>query len=321
MPSGRREPLYSVIASRAEGFIHSGEWGPGTRLPPERDLCRQLDVSRATLRQALAELEERGLITRHQGRGTFVTHDRVTAPLSGTFSLREALAERGGTVVTRVLAQTVVDASRQLAADLGCLPGDRLLHLERLRLVDGEPLVLESSHLPLELFPGLDQVDLGSRSLYQMLREDFGRAVAQARETIEPVILTPAECALLGVPRHTPAILTRRVTTDRDGVIVELGQALLRGDRSRYLLIREVREPATEATPRQAAPRQATPTQAPHGTPGAPDAPAAQGAQGRRLPARTPSRLDAQTVAGQLGGPPRHTPRPVRRPTTRSARP
>src|SRR4029078_406254 len=99
------------------------------------------------------------------------------------------------------------------------------------------------SHLPLALFPGLDKADLARRSLYDVLLQDHGRAVARARETIEPVILTPSECALLGVPRHTPAILTRRVTTDRAGVIVELGPALLRGARSRYLLIREVHDP------------------------------------------------------------------------------
>lgn len=295
MRTDRREPLYSVIASRAEAHIHSGRWAPGTRLPPERELCRQLDVSRATLRQALAELEERGLITRHQGRGTFVTHERITAPLSGTFSLREALAARGGAVVTRVLSQTTSDASRQLASELGCLPGDPLLHLERLWLVDGEPLVLESSYLPLAIFPGLEHADLARRSLYQVLREDFARVVAQARETIEPVILTPAECALLGVPRHTPAILTRRVTTDREGVIVELGQALLRGDRSRYLLIREVHEPAAETTTHSLAP------------------------QARRSLA--PSRLDARTVAGQLGAPPRRPSRPERRTTRRTTSP
>jgi GntR family transcriptional regulator len=243
-----REPLYSVIASQAEVRILSGQWAPGTRLPPERDLCRELEVSRATLRQALAELEDRGLITRHQGRGTFVTRSRVQTPLSGTFSLREALAARGSMVVTRVIGIEMVDASRQLASELACLPGDSLLHLERLRLVDGEPMVLESSHLPMELFPGLEAADFSRRSLYDILREDFGRSVAEAQETIEPVILTPHESALLGVARHTPAVLTRRITTDTTGRVVELGQALLRGDRSRYLLIRRVAEVTADGT-------------------------------------------------------------------------
>lgn len=290
-----REPLYSVIASQAEVRIRSGQWAPGTRLPPERDLCRELEVSRATLRQALAELEERGLITRHQGRGTFVTRSRVQTPLSGTFSLREALAARGSTVVTRVIAVETVDASRQLASELACLPGDPLLHLERLRLVDGEPIVLESSHLPLELFPGLEAADFGRRSLYDILRQDFGRSVTEAQETLEPVILTPHESAMLRVPRHTPALLTRRITTDSTGRNVELGQALLRGDRSRYLLIRRVAEPTADR-----------PTVPPSGTADAPGTPATVAGQ-----------LDTPTVARQLAPHTRHrapsTPRSPRR--------
>jgi GntR family transcriptional regulator len=238
-----KEPVYSVIASRAEARIRSGQWAPGSRLPSERVLCNILDVSRATLRQALAELEERGLISRHQGRGTFVARPRVEAALSGFFSIREALHARGMTVVTRVLGVTVVEASRQLSADLGCLPGDPLVRLERLRLVETEPLVLESSHLPGALFPDLVAADFVTRSLYDILREDYGRAVSDAIEMLEPVITTARESALLGLPGHAPAILTRRVTKDTSGTIVELGHALLRGDRSRFLLQRHAREP------------------------------------------------------------------------------
>lgn len=238
-----KEPLYSVIASRAEARIRSGEWLAGSRLPPERELCAILEVSRATLRQALAELEERGLITRHQGRGTFVTRPRFQAALSGFFSIREALGARGMAVTTRVLSVGSVEASRQMSSDLGCLPGDPLIRLERLRIVESEPLVLETSHLPGTLFPGLERADFANRGLYDILREDYGREVSEATETVEPVILTPHESVLLGVPRHAPAILTRRVTSDSQGAIVELGQAVLRGDRSRYLLRRQVREP------------------------------------------------------------------------------
>jgi GntR family transcriptional regulator len=235
-----KEPLYSIIASQAEARIRSGAWQVGTRLPPERELCRELEVSRATLRQALDELEGRGLITRHQGRGTFVARARVQTPLSGFFSIMEALRARGLEVTTRVLRIEVVDASRQVAADLARMPGDPIVHIERLRVADGEPLVLERSHLPLDLFPGLTGADLEHRSLYDILRDDHGRTVMEAVETIEPVILTPHECGLLAVPRHTPAILTRRITRDDQGDVVELGQALLRGDRSRFLLVRHV---------------------------------------------------------------------------------
>lgn len=241
------EPLYSLVASRMEQLIASERWREGDRLPPERQLCGDFGVSRATLRQALGELEERGLITRHQGRGTFVTKPRVQLPIAGVFSIRDAMEARGMTMTTRVVRIEVMEASRQLAADLACLPGDDIVFIERLRIADGEPMVLDSAHLRADLFPGLEAIDLERRSLYDVLEHDYGRTLAEAQETLEPVILTPRECELLAVPPHTTALLTRRITTDINGVVVALGHVLLRGDRSRYIYRRTVETKAVRS--------------------------------------------------------------------------
>ncbi len=260
-----REPLYAIIASRAEARIRAAEWAPGDRLPPERELCRDLNVSRATLRQALAELEERGLVSRHQGRGTFVTRPRVQADLAGFFSYAEALRARGMSLATRVISVGVVEAGRAIAAELGLLPGDPVVHLERVRAVEAEALILETTNLPAARFPGLETRDFAARSLYGILHDDFGCEVETALETLEPVILTPHESHLLGVPRNAPALMIRRVTTDAAGLHVEHTQALLRGDRTRFLLQRRVHElhpvdlgaartPAPSATARSATP-------------------------------------------------------------------
>lgn len=243
------EPLYSVVASRAQERITTGDWKEGDRLPAERQLCQDFGVSRATLRQALSELQERGLITRHQGRGTFVSRPREQLPIVGVFSIREAMEARGMTMTTRVLQVETIEANRQLAADLGCLPGDPIVYIERLRIGDGEPMVLDTAHLRAELFPGLETVDLTARSLYEILETDYGCTIAEARETLEPVILTPRECDLLGVPAHTTALLTRRVTIDDAGVVVLLGHVLLRGDRSRYLYRRVVETTSSNDEP------------------------------------------------------------------------
>jgi GntR family transcriptional regulator len=239
---GLTEPLYSIIASRAERRIRSGAWAPGTRLPPERELCDLLDVSRATLRQALAELEQRGLISRHQGRGTFVNRQRVDTAGSEHFTISAALKARGSTLTTRVISLGIVVAGRSVADDLGVLPGDPVVHLERVRSLNSEPLLLETTDLPASLFPGLETADLGRRSLYDVMREDHGRTVQAATESLEPVIVTGPEATLLGVPRHVPAMLIRRSSTDQAGTRVERSHLLLRGDRCRLLLERRVRE-------------------------------------------------------------------------------
>ena len=122
------EPLYSLIASQMEDRISSGRWQEGDRLPPERQLCGDFGVSRATLRQALGELEERGLITRHQGRGTFVTKPRLQLPIVGVFSIRDAMEARGLRMTTKVLRVATIEASRQLAADKPARTGNHDSH-------------------------------------------------------------------------------------------------------------------------------------------------------------------------------------------------
>ncbi len=234
------QPLHSQITSQAEALIASGQWQEGDRLPPERELCQRFDVSRSTLRQALAELQDRGLITRQQGRGTYVSRPRPQIPIVGVFSIRDAMEALGMHMATHVLRIDRIEADRGLATDLGCMPGDAVIFIERLRIGDGEPMVLDTAHLRADLFPGLEAIDLGQRSLYDVLETDFGRTVAEASETLEPVILTPRECELLEVPPHTTALLTRRVSSDADGVVLALGHVLLRGDRSRYIYTRTV---------------------------------------------------------------------------------
>ena len=153
-------------------------------------------------------------------------------------------------LTTRVRSAAIVEAGRAIAAELGILPGDPVVHLERVRAVGSEALILESSHLPAVRFPGLESRDLAARSLDQVMREDVDCRVQTAVETPEPVILTLQEAELLGVPRNAPALMIRRLTSDAAGLRVEHTQALLGGDRTRYLLGRRMHDlPATDGGP------------------------------------------------------------------------
>ena len=212
--------------------------------PSGMELGRSFEVSRSTLRLALAELEERGLITRDQGRGTFVARPRVQAEIGGHFSLRDALRARG---IRLENPRARGGGGRGL---LVAWPGVRtaarrpgLVRIDRLRSTEGEPLVIDSAQLPADRFPGLEYEGPGDDALlYDILRDDYGCRVATAAETLEPVIMTTHECALLGVPANAPAFSIRRLTRDREDAIVEFATALLRGDRARLLLQRRSAE-------------------------------------------------------------------------------
>jgi GntR family transcriptional regulator len=112
--------------------------------------------------------------------------------------------------------------------------------VERLRVADGEPLLLEQVHLPAERFPGLLASDLEHGSLYDLLTVRYGTRIARARESLEPVLLHAREARLLAQRPRTPALLIEGIAFSADGNPVEFARSYVRGDRTRYYVERIV---------------------------------------------------------------------------------
>ncbi len=229
------EPNYRRIVRLLEERIVSGEYPPGYRLPPERELCEIYGVSRVTARQALAELAQRDLVVRHQGQGTFVRRPKVDSSLLGFFSISEALRADGRLVSTRVVSAEIAHPSAPEAEALGCEFEELILRLIRVRFVDGDPYALETSTLQSKRFPGLERYDFGARSLYDVLAREYGTQLVRARETLAPVLLKPEQAEFLQVGVDQPALRLVRTTFDADGVATEAAGALIRGDRCQLL--------------------------------------------------------------------------------------
>lgn len=235
--------LAQQLAATLEAQILDGRWKVGDRLPPERDLAGQHQVSRTVVREALEDLERSGLILRHQGRGTFVAPRRLEQSLLGHFSIVESLRASGKAVSTRLLDERVVPASPSTARDLDVEVGADVLHIERLRLADRVPFMVERTWLPLTRLPGLDALDLTERSLYEALRTEYGVVLERAVESFEPVLLTTYEADALERPAGSPALLLLRTTFDARDVPAEAARAVLRADLVRPLVERKVHEP------------------------------------------------------------------------------
>jgi GntR family transcriptional regulator len=230
----------SVVESARDAVVDlmtSSRFMPGDRLPAERELADTLRVSRTTLREALAQLERAGYVSRRPGRGggTFVSKPKVERDLTSLTGLPEHLRRQGHSASARVLSARLMSSDSWTAAELQLPDGAMVYEIIRLRLSDGEPISLERSRFPADKFSGLLERPLGG-SLYALLREEYGVPPHRARESIEPVIAGSMEAEALGVSEGEPMLSVHRVTFDAAGTPIEVGHDLFRGDRTRVVV-------------------------------------------------------------------------------------
>ncbi len=230
-------PLYHQLKCILLESIDDGRLKPKDKLQAESALARQYGVSKATVRQALTDLEREGYIIRIQGLGTFVAASRVDFGPSHLDSFTVQMGVRGMQPSSRVLEQGVIAAEGELAESIGIQPGSPLFRLRRIRLADGEPMGIQTSHVPLYLAPGLERRDFRKeQSLYAVLRDHHGLVPARAHETHSAVALDPHQARLLGTEPGAPALASRRLTFLESGTPMELVFSLMRGDRHRVVL-------------------------------------------------------------------------------------
>jgi GntR family transcriptional regulator len=217
--------------------IAAGQLSPGDRLPTEHDLAAWLGVSRMTLRHALGELAQRGLVTRTVGRGggTFVAEPKLEQDLTTLAGFSEQLRRHGKVAGARVLAAAQIPASPAAAAALDLETGEHVHDVRRIRLADGRPIAIEHSQFPVKLFPGLLDCRLDG-SLYDLLAENYGLRPHRARESLEPVVAGVREAEALDVDEGAPLMLVERTAYAQAGQPLEFARDLFRGDRTKVVV-------------------------------------------------------------------------------------
>ncbi|HEY4024200.1 MAG TPA: GntR family transcriptional regulator [Pseudonocardiaceae bacterium] len=228
----QREPKYWGFKRHLLDLLSS--MPPGSPIPTERSLAAEFDVSRTTVRQALAELTVEGRLLRVQGKGTFAAEPKVAQRLQLS-SYTEDMRAQGREPSSRLLEISEDPADIDLARLLAIRAGAKVLRMHRLRLADNEPMAIETTHLPLSRFRGLRRYVSSGGSLYQVLRERFGVEMGHAEETIETALASPEEAELLGADVGLPMLLLSRHSFDSTGNPVEWVRSVYRGDRYKFV--------------------------------------------------------------------------------------
>ncbi len=228
----QREPKYWGLKRHLLDLL--GALPPGSPIPTERSLATEFDVSRTTVRQALAELTVEGRLLRVQGKGTFAAEPKVAQRLQLS-SYTEDMIAQGRRPSSTLLDVSEIPAEAELARLLAVRAGAKVLRLHRLRLADGEPMAMETTHLPLGRFRGLRRNVTDGGSLYKVLRERFGVEMGHAEETIETALAGPQEAELLGADVGLPMLLLSRHSFDSAERPIEWVRSVYRGDRYKFV--------------------------------------------------------------------------------------
>ncbi len=226
-------PLYlqlkEILKERIEKHM-----SPGDVIPIEIEIEKEFGVSRMTVRKAIDELVDEGLVVKQQGRGTFVQQPKITQDVGTIFSWTEEMRNKGKSTETRDLEIREVTPSRKLAEALRLGKNERIVCLKRIRYTEGEPLAIMINYLRLNYVPGLLDNGLQSESLYEDLEQIYHIKLVEADETISAREATDLEALTLQIPPGSAVLHIMRTSYLANGIPVEVVDMTARADRYQY---------------------------------------------------------------------------------------
>ena len=225
-------PLYQQIQHLIRHRIAKGDYAPGSQIPSENELCRELNVSRVTLREALRELVRDDMLVKIQGKGTFVNANppRVIAPVKYAGFLDE-LQERVRKLAIAEVDVATIPAQPDLQELLRLGDGAEVVRIRRLRLIEDEPFSFTINYLPVDIGRRISAKELYSTPLLRILQEDLKIPIVGAHEVIEAA---PADQEVARIPLLYPVMHMKRVMFTTGKRPLELVETYYRADKYHY---------------------------------------------------------------------------------------
>jgi len=230
-------PMYHQLYGILKSKIEKDQMKPGDFLPSENKLAKMYNVSRLTVRQALSELAEEGLIERQRGKGTMIIQPKNIENLTELKGFTDEAHMTGHSASSVVIDNKLVDAPVTLLEKLNLPVGSKVVLLKRLRLLDKIPYAIEWAYIN----PAIDtrvlnilEMDMSKSSLYEFFRKTLELELQYADETLEVTLATSESAKLLGISPGDCVVLRKRFTYVYDEKCVEYVQSLYRGDKYKF---------------------------------------------------------------------------------------
>ena len=227
---------YRQIADVLIGRIYREVYRPGEKIPSGRELSAEFGCNRHTIRRALDLLEQEHLVTRHQGRGTYVVDEipnsiRKTQLTIGLIDISHALGARPP---AKLLSVNVQPAS-EVAAKLDIAEETLVTHIHRVRLINDQPAIVENIYIPYPTAPNLTDFDL-SLSLRGLMRQQFNLHLTRSEIIFESIISSGYISEILEIPIGSAVMLEKRTSINSENMPSEYSEHIYRGDRFAFVL-------------------------------------------------------------------------------------
>ncbi|MBM4314707.1 MAG: GntR family transcriptional regulator [Deltaproteobacteria bacterium] len=213
--------------------IQANHLKPYDRLPSEKELCAQWQTSRSTVRKAMDQLADREKIFRVPGKGSFVAFPKILHQPSHVLSFTEKMKAQGLEVETKLILKEIINPGEEIAASLKLAKTASALKIQRLRMVKGEPIVLQTAFMPANVCENLMKEDLETQSLNRLFQEQCNIRLSRSDIWIEAPIVSKKEKKLLGNPHIPLFLVVVGVTFDQHDQPVRFSRGIFRGDRIR----------------------------------------------------------------------------------------
>jgi len=234
---GSAVPYYHQVKEAVKALIAKGDLKPGDMLSSEFSLSEQLGISRLVVHRGYRELVSEGLLIRKRAKGTFVSPppQRSFTVVGPLFSMTENLTKDGLEPSSKILLQEVIPASEEVMNELGLTEGARVTHLRAVRMAKGLPFAIEEMYFPYERFPALAVLNLDNRSVYAVLASMYDSHPQEALDLLTAGSATYEKDTLLGLNKGAPVMRVKRVSTDRQGLLIEYTKVVFHAERYQFV--------------------------------------------------------------------------------------
>lgn len=233
------KPLYKQLCEIIKQDISDGRYKRGEKIPTECELCKIYSVSRNTVRKALKELTRDNLLIRKQGKGTFVSKEKITRMLSippDSRSFTELCREVGCVPGAKVIRSIIEDATQEDLEIFNLRVGEKVIVIERIRYVDGTPVSIEVSRFP-EQYNFLLHENLNDCSMYELLRDKYNTVFLAKNITVEIAFASYEISQYLGITSGYPLLFINSVQADIKNNPVHRSLQYIIGDKFKLLIL------------------------------------------------------------------------------------